>query len=132
MQTVLIVDDVPTMRAIVDRAVRQFDVATVQSGNGKEAFKQLQQQRVDLVITDVEMPVWSGFDLLQAIRRSHDRRLRTLPVIVVSSLDDRAIAARARQFAGTYFLPKPISISHLRVTLKRIAGRRWARQRGAR
>ncbi|WP_147871656.1 response regulator [Stieleria maiorica] len=132
MRTALIVDDVPAMRAIVDRAVRQLDVATIQARNGKEAFKQLQHQRVDVVITDVEMPLWSGFDLLQAIRHSQDRRIRVLPVIVVSSLDERTTAARTKQFAGTHFLSKPISISRLRVTLKRIATRCWTHQRSVR
>ncbi|QDV40354.1 Chemotaxis protein CheY [Stieleria neptunia] len=127
MRTALIVDDVESMRVIVDRTVRQLDVATVQAGNGRDAFDQLQQHPIDVVITDIEMPVWSGFDLLEAIRGSHDPRLHAVPVVVISSLPDRAILARTKQYAETYFLPKPVSIPQLRVTLKMIATRIWVR-----
>ena len=127
MRTALIVDDVETMRAIVDRTVRQLDVATVQAENGRDAFDLLQLHPIDVVITDIEMPVWSGFDLLEAIRGSHDPDLHALPVVVISSLPDRTIAARTKQYGETYFLPKPVSIPQLRVTLKMVATRIWLR-----
>ena len=127
MRTALIVDDVETMRAIVDRTVRQLDVATVQAENGRDAFDLLQLHPINVVITDIEMPVWSGFDLLEAIRSSDDPGLQELPVVVISSLPDRAILVQTTQFDDTYFLPKPVSIPQLRVTLKMIATRLWLR-----
>ncbi|PAY15297.1 hypothetical protein CKO51_32560 [Rhodopirellula sp. SM50] len=127
VRTALIVDDVEAMRAIVDRTVRQLDVATLEAGNGRDAFDLLQQHPVDVVITDIEMPVWSGFDLLEAIRSSRDPGLQELPVVVISSLPDRAILVQTRQYEDTYFLPKPVSIPQLRVTLKMIATRLWLR-----
>ncbi|MCS7465492.1 response regulator [Stieleria sp. ICT_E10.1] len=127
VRTALIVDDVEAMRAIVDRTVQQLNVTTLEAGNGRDAFDLLQQHPIDVVITDIEMPVWSGFDLLEAIRKSHDSGLQELPVVVISSLPDRAILARTTQYADTYFLPKPVSIPQLRVTLKMIATRTWLR-----
>ncbi|MDV6033855.1 MAG: response regulator [Phycisphaera sp. RhM] len=127
VRTALIVDDVDAMRAIVDRTVRQLDVATLEAANGRDAFGLLQQHPIDVVITDIEMPVWSGFDLLEAIRRSDDPGLQDLPVVVISSLPDRAILVQTKQYDNTYFLPKPVSIPQLRVTLKMIATRIWLR-----
>ncbi|NOX54189.1 MAG: hybrid sensor histidine kinase/response regulator [Planctomycetes bacterium] len=81
---VLIVDDSLTTRmmekAILESAGYEVDVAA----NGEEAFRKLVQHNYSLVITDVEMPGWDGFELTRRLR-AHPR-LAELPVIIVTSL----------------------------------------------
>ncbi|MFG0266106.1 MAG: response regulator [Rhodopirellula sp. JB055] len=125
MKTVLVVDDVAVMRTIISRVLRDLEVESVQAADGAEAFKLLSKRTIDAVITDIEMPNWSGFDLVDAMRRSKDPRIATMPVIVTSTLQSDAVCRRARRYVGVYFMPKPISVSRLSVTLKMIATSRW-------
>ncbi|MGC8736614.1 MAG: chemotaxis protein CheW [Dissulfurimicrobium sp.] len=70
-----------------------FDVISAE--DGQDAWEKLQQESFDIVITDIEMPRLSGFELTKKIRE--DERLKTIPVIVVTSLsgeDDKRRASR--------------------------------------
>jgi two-component system chemotaxis sensor kinase CheA len=76
---------------------------TVVAGDGAEALGLLAREAVDLVISDVEMPNLDGFGLTAAIRR--DERLRHLPVVLVTSLDnpehrERGVSAGADAYLG--------------------------------
>jgi CheY-like chemotaxis protein len=77
--TVLVVDDDPDARAALS-SVLTPDFRTVEAENGVEALEILEREPVDLVITDVKMPLMGGRELVRRIRS--DRRFGTLPVIV--------------------------------------------------
>ncbi|WDQ15016.1 response regulator [Rhodopirellula sp. P2] len=131
MRNVLVVDDVAVMRTIISRVLKDQHVDSVQASDGQEAFEQLTKHSFDAVITDIEMPNWSGFDLVEAMRQSRDQRVATMPVIVTSTLASQAVARKARRYVGVYFLPKPVSVSKLTVTLQMIAMSRWLHKRFA-
>ncbi|MCC9658374.1 response regulator [Rhodopirellula halodulae] len=131
LRKVLIVDDVSVMRVIVSRILSDLEVESVEATDGYEAFKLLNSGDFDAVVTDVEMPKWSGFELVEEMRRSDDPRIATMPVVVTSTVASKETALRARQYVGVYFLPKPISVKQLSVTLKMIATSRWLHQRYA-
>lgn len=81
--SILIVDDALTVRelerSILERAGYDVRVA----GDGAEALARLAEARVDLVLTDVEMPLMDGFALTEAIRADH--RWGNLPVLILTS-----------------------------------------------
>ena len=83
---ILIVDDSETMREFIIRVIHLsgFDVGQcLQSSNGQEALEVLRSNWVDIVLTDVNMPVMNGEELLECI--AADEMLRTIPVLVVST-----------------------------------------------
>jgi hypothetical protein len=84
-QTVfLVVDDFEPMRKVTTNQLRGMGVHTiVTAANGAEALRQLQKQRVDIVLSDWNMPVMSGLELLRAIRANE--RLRQLPFIMITA-----------------------------------------------
>ena len=66
----LIVDDSSVMRKIVERALRQAGLAigeVLEAGNGFEALDILRQQKVDLVLSDINMPVMDGLEFVRQI-----------------------------------------------------------------
>lgn len=70
---ILIVDDSRAMRMIVKRILRQTDIGdhkTVEAENGKEALKQVEDQKPDLIISDWNMPEMNGLEFLKAVRDS--------------------------------------------------------------
>jgi two-component system chemotaxis response regulator CheY len=83
---ILIVDDSSTMRKIVTRNLRQAGVDTTElteASDGAEAWKLLEDEKFDLVLSDVNMPNMTGLELLDKIRA--EEGLKTLPVIMVTT-----------------------------------------------
>lgn len=103
----LFADDDPILRefAVVHLATENGQVLT--AADGEEAWEILQQQPVDMLLVDLEMPRLDGFELVQRIRANP--RLAGLPVIVVTGREDVAAIDRSFRAGATSFVSKPIN-----------------------
>jgi two-component system, chemotaxis family, chemotaxis protein CheY len=108
----LIVDDSSVMRKIVERALRQAGIPlgqVIEAGNGSQALDILRQQAVDLVLTDINMPVMDGLEL---VRQLHEvDNAREVPVLMISTEGSEsqvmeAIACGARGYVRKPFTPE--------------------------
>ena len=72
--------------------------------DGVEALVQLRSEKVDLVITDVQMPRMDGFALLAEMKKDH--RLAQIPVIVVTSMDKREDQERGLALGAEAYIVK--------------------------
>ncbi|MCA9134749.1 MAG: response regulator, partial [Planctomycetales bacterium] len=70
-------------------------------------------QRPEVIVTDIEMPIWSGLQLLQHIKQSPNSSIRRIPIVVCSTLQDRDFVAQILSQGASRFLPKPIDLTHL-------------------
>jgi two-component system, chemotaxis family, chemotaxis protein CheY len=120
---VLIVDDSNAMRAVIKKIVTisgfQMDVC-LEASNGKEAMDVLSQSWVDVIISDINMPLVSGLDLLDQLRQ-HDT-LKEIPVIMITTEGsvDRMQEAFNRGAKG--FIKKPFLPEDIRKTLYKVIG----------
>ena|SRR5579884_2980841 len=119
--TVLIVDDSPAMRSFVKRVLEMsgFDMSTChEAGNGKEALELLANEWVDVVLTDINMPVMNGQEFVQNL--AANEALRSIPVIVVSTdrTDDRVREMIALGAKG--YVKKPFQPEELREELEKV------------
>ena len=110
----LIVDDSSVMRKIVERALRQAGIPladVIEAANGSQALEILSQQTVDLVLTDINMPVMDGLEL---VRRLHKvDKARDVPVLMITTEGSesqvvQAIACGARGYVRKPFTPEQI------------------------
>lgn len=129
LHTALVVDDVYSMRMLIHSRLRRHGVFSSCVEDGIRARDFLSRVPADLVVTDVEMPNWTGLQLLQWMRCSKNRILNLIPVIVMTSLTDESTRREIRQCANTFFLAKPIVTGELDVILRMIATTRWLRRR---
>jgi CheY-like chemotaxis protein len=106
-ERILVVDDSPAQRHYVaDCLTRQgFDVATAE--NGRIALDKAQVLRPQLVVSDYEMPVMTGFELVHALRR--DPELRQIPVIMLTAREAKRDMAQMRAAGASAYLVKPFS-----------------------
>ena len=123
----LVVDDVRAVRQIVLTVMQNRGLSVLEANDGFDAWKFLQDELVDIVFTDIEMPKWNGIDLLRKMRQSSDERLRTLPVVVLSSLDRPKLVQYVSRFENAYFVRKPVSMRQLDIMLGLIETSRWLR-----
>lgn len=124
----LVVEDSRAVRAMVSRFLVDRHIVATEASDGLFAWYLLMKQRFDVVITDVEMPLWTGLDLVHAMRISHNLWIRETPVIVTSSLKSSAIDDVVASFPLTYFMPKPLEVAQLDVMLRLVATMRRIRR----
>jgi two-component system chemotaxis response regulator CheY len=106
---VLVVDDSVAARTVLGVALRGAGYEVVEAGDGAQALCQLQQHHVDLVISDVDMPVMDGLSLLRALRQQAAHRFT--PVLMLSSEDApeavrQGLADGARAWLLKPFVPQ--------------------------
>ena len=121
--TVLIVDDSPAMRSFVKRVLdlSGFETGTYfEADNGREALELLGKEWVDVILTDINMPVMNGHEFVQAL--SLNEALRSIPVIVISTdrTEDRVREMIALGAKG--YVKKPFQPEELREELEKVLG----------
>ncbi|MCD4720539.1 MAG: response regulator [Desulfobacula sp.] len=107
--SILIVDDVKSMRSIVQKMLRNLGIGKTlhMAENGLEGLRVLHSTRVDLVIIDWKMPIMNGSQLLEAIR--DDKHLRDIPVLMVSGESEKDIVLEAAEIEVEGYLIKPLT-----------------------
>jgi len=112
-KTVLLVDDSPTVRRMLDWSLKSLGVKTVQAADGLEALEILRVREVDLVIVDLNMPRMDGIELIRSLRG--DEKHKRLPVILLTTEareEDRELAYQA---GANLFLTKPSTPALIRL-----------------
>jgi len=108
---IIIADDSKVMRNIIENAIKPLGLATIHASNGQEVLDCLEKQgnEVGLILLDWNMPVMSGIEVLETIKKNN---LYThIPVLIVSteSEDDkmtRAFKAGAKGYISKPFTPE--------------------------
>lgn len=108
MPEALIVDDSKVMREMEMACLRAMEGITfTQAASGLEALERLSLRPFDFVVLDLNMPDISGYEVIEFIRGQD--RLRTLPILVVTTRGDEDSRARALAAGATRFMTKPFS-----------------------
>ncbi len=121
----LVVDDFSTMRRIVKNLLQELGYQNIQEADdGKTAWPMLQAGGFDFVITDWNMPLMPGLDLLKAIRA--DEKLKSLPVLMVTAEAKREQIVEAVQAGVSGYVVKPFTAEILKQKLDKILQARAA------
>lgn len=117
---VLVVDDSITTRTMEKNLLEAAGYDVRVAVDGVEAWAALKTEKVDLVVSDVDMPRMNGFELTQRIRE--DRRLADLPVVLVTALDSREDKERGVEVgANAYVVKSSFDQSNLLEIIRRLA-----------
>jgi CheY-like chemotaxis protein len=102
---VLVVDDSPTMRAIVKKILgaSRFPLQLSEASEGQAALNVIGRHKADIVFMDYNMPGLNGVETLEALRVSN----RKVRVVIMTSATDESVAARALAAGADAFLKKP-------------------------
>lgn len=112
MKEVLIVDDfTPTLESIKSYLCGKYtgEIKVCLAENGEEATKVLNSNEIDLVVTDIGMPVMDGLDLLAYMSKKHPE----IPVIIMTSFGTPQIEERLKKLHAFLYLEKPFDITTL-------------------
>ncbi len=104
-KVILVADDSPTIRKFVTVALSVKGFEIISCCDGMEAIEALPTQKVDLVITDLNMPNVDGYELITSIR--NNEAYKDLPIIVLSSLGNTEDIQKGLECGANSYLVKP-------------------------
>ncbi len=105
LRKVLVVDDDPVVRKSFDRVLSGKGYAVITAESGEEALHKLDEERYDIVYSDIRMPGMSGLEVAENVKA---RRPWT-PVVIITGYGTEAAEARAKAAGVSSFLHKPLS-----------------------
>ena len=113
--SLLIVDDNSVNRIMLSRYTTRLGYQSTLVENGRQALEKLQNESFDLVLLDVQMPEIDGYQVLEQMK-AHPR-LREIPVIMISAVDELESTVRCIELGAQDYLPKPFNPVLLRARL---------------
>lgn len=120
---ILVVDDRWENRTVIHNLLKPLGLTVIEAENGLEGLEQLRSQQIDLVITDIAMPVMDGFEFLKCIRNSEV--LQSIKVIVSSASVAQTDQQMALDAGGDDFLAKPVDAKSLFETISTHLNLTW-------
>ena len=112
-QTILVVDDSPTVVKFVSFSLRNRGFNVVTACDGMEAIEKISSQSspIDLIITDLNMPNVDGYEFIATLRRNS--KYQEIPIIILSSEEDEEDKKKGMEVGASSYLVKPFKSSVL-------------------
>jgi len=117
-QLILVVDDSHIIRTIVENGLCQAGFQVITAVNGKEALDVISENKPDLILSDIAMPLMDGFELCREIQL--DESLRLSPFVVMSTNSERGHMKRMLEIGAAAYIVKPFNIDQLVFLIEKI------------
>ncbi len=114
---VLVVDDSPTVRKIVQLTLQREHIRVVTAGDGLSALAAVSDEEPDLILLDIMLPRMDGYNICQVIRKN--MAYRDMPIIMLSGKDGLFDKMRGKLAGSTEYITKPFDSAELVATVKR-------------
>lgn len=116
--TILIVDDLCSARMVVREILKQAGYLVTEAENGKIALRLAQERSFDLVITDINMPVMGGIELIKKLRNLDEYHLT--PIFVLTTENSQEVRDNTMALGATDWIVKELSPGKLLDTLNKL------------
>lgn len=117
IKTILIADDSPAMRAMLVSAIESFgEYRIVEASSGFEALRLLPREKVDLILTDINMPDINGLELISYLRGNSN--YVAIPVIIISTEGSHKDIEKGKLIGANEYLTKPFAPARLEELVK--------------
>ncbi len=124
-RTVLVVDDSPSIRNMIDKALTKAGFQVLLAQNGRQALELLSRQVPDMILSDLHMPELDGLGLCKIVHG--EKNFCQIPFIIMSSDGDRAKMRQLLEYGASAYLVKPFNIDQLVVTAERFLSDHFTR-----
>jgi two-component system chemotaxis response regulator CheY len=117
----LVVEDSPTMRQLISFALRRIKGLEVEEADdGVDGLKKLSEQRFDILITDINMPVMDGLKLVSLVRK--DETHKDIPIVIITTEGAAEDRQRAMSLGANAYITKPIQAPQVINCVKKLLG----------
>lgn len=116
---ILVVEDSPTMRQLIVFALKRLkDVSVTEASDGVDGLKKLSNNKFDLMIADINMPIMDGLKLVSLVRQ--DAKYKDMPIIIVTTEGAEEDKKRGLTLGANAYLTKPVQTTQLIATVKEL------------
>ena len=122
LATILVVDDEPVIREMCERVLKNYTV--VQAGTCEDALRIFETERVDLILTDIQMPGRSGIDLLKQVKSIDP----TAVVIIMTGFSDKEVILNALKEDADDFISKPLNFLQMETAIGKALERKTLKE----
>jgi len=116
--SILIVDDSVSIRQSVRFILEQNGYTVFEGSDGVEGLKRLSEQKVQLVITDVNMPNMDGLTMVKKIRETEG--IKFVPILVLTTESQGSVVEEGKKVGATGWIVKPFNNEKLLETIKKV------------
>jgi CheY-like chemotaxis protein len=121
---ILIVDDEPDARHLLTTLLERMGASVVKAASADEALRQLERERPDLLISDIEMPGCDGYDLIRRVRALPPGRGGAIPAAALTAYARSEDRLRALVAGFNVHIAKPVQPAELAAVAMGLAARR--------
>ncbi|RMG94791.1 MAG: response regulator [Deltaproteobacteria bacterium] len=117
----LVVEDSPPMRKMIVFALARIrELSVVEADDGVDALRRIAQERFDIVITDINMPILDGLKLVKRLRA--DEVYRDVPIIIITTEGAEEDRQRALALGANAYIAKPIQAPQVLAAVRETLG----------
>jgi two-component system, chemotaxis family, chemotaxis protein CheY len=117
-KTILVVDDSQSLRNLVKLILENEGFRILLAENGKEALEKMTSNEIQLLVTDLHMPVMDGMELVRNVRKSE--AYRYIPILILTTETNSQIKIKAKELGATGWITKPFDNEKLIKVIKRV------------
>ncbi len=119
---ILIVDDSSMIRLIVSKAAKKAGYEVVSAVDGKDGLEQLalHNNNIDLVLSDINMPIMGGFEMIESIK--NNKKTKFIPIVMLTTESSEELKQQGRQLGVKAWLVKPFNEKTFLKAMMKIIG----------
>jgi len=117
---IMTVDDSASVRQLISFTLKQHGYEVVEAVNGIEALKKLKQEKMDMLITDINMPQIDGISLIKIVRE--DPLYRLIPILILTTESQIEKKDAAKAVGATGWIVKPFRPDQLVSAIRKVMG----------
>ena len=121
-QRIVAIDDNADIRELIAFILRRENYEVTTASNGMAGLEMIKGAKPDLIILDVVMPEFSGYDVLEAVRSDKSSKIRDIPVLMITSKSSTDDIDQALELGATAYIVKPFRPAKLVTKVKSILG----------
>jgi CheY-like chemotaxis protein len=118
MKKILVAEDDAASRELLAELLAACDYRVIEACDGQDALQKIEQEKPDLLLLDIQMPVLDGMAVLQRVRQ--DPRYDALPVVALSAYAMRGDREKGLSAGFDAYLTKPIDIAALTAQIRQL------------
>ncbi len=116
---ILVIEDSPTMRQLISFALKRIPhTEIIEASDGVDGLKKLSSRKVDMILTDINMPIMDGLKLVTLVRSNED--YKDIPIIIITTEGAREDRDRALALGADAYITKPVQSANLLSKVKEL------------
>jgi two-component system chemotaxis response regulator CheY len=120
MGNVLIVDDSSLIRSVASKATEDIGHTPILAVNGEDGLKKLEENEIDLIFSDVNMPIMNGMDMVKSIKEND--KYKFIPIVMLTTEDGDKIKSEGKELGVKAWMVKPFNENKFALAVKKLLG----------